>query len=60
MSEPSRPFVWPYDRTPGGPNPPPTTTREEGQEDLWSFTALSLLSTAIIAVAGLSAWFMVH
>lgn len=60
MSDSEGGFRWPYDRTPGGSGPSPHTTPPEGREDLYSFTILSLLSTGIIAVTGISVWWMVH
>ncbi|HTT73066.1 MAG TPA: hypothetical protein VMG99_02800 [Thermoplasmata archaeon] len=54
------PYSTPYTRTPGGSSPPPATTPEEGTSDLWTFFWLALANTAIIAVAGIAAWWFVH
>ncbi len=53
-------FRWPYAHTPGSSTPGPETTPEEGTHELWAFFALALLNTAIIAVSGLTAFFIIH
>ncbi|HYA58591.1 MAG TPA: hypothetical protein VEH57_09080 [Thermoplasmata archaeon] len=50
----------PYTPTPGSSTPPDGTTPEEGKQELWSFFWLALLNTAIIATAGIIAWWLVH
>jgi hypothetical protein len=56
MSEGPQTQPWPYDRVPGGPVPPAETTREEGQSELWGYAILSILSSVIIGVVGITAW----
>lgn len=53
-------FRTPYARSPGGSLPPPETPPEEGRRELWAFFWLSLLNTTIIAVAGVTMWFILH
>lgn len=62
MSAPSHPApaVSPYASSPGGSIPTAGTDRAEGTRDLWSFFWVAILSTLIIAVAGLAAWWYVH
>ena len=54
------PFRTPFTPYPGGSTPPAETTPEEGKRDLWAFFWLALLNTAIIAVAGIATWWVVH
>jgi hypothetical protein len=53
-------YAFPYTPTPGGSTPPPETSPKEGISDLWAFFWLALVNTAIIVVAGLAAWSVVH
>lgn len=60
MSEDARGFRTPYTPSPGSSTPSPGVTPQEGTKDLWGFFWLSVANTAIIAVAGLAAWWFVH
>lgn len=60
MSSSPAEYRFPYTRTPGGSTPDPSTTPAEGIAGLWEFFWLSVLSTAIIAVAGVATWVAVH
>jgi hypothetical protein len=60
MSEAADGFRTPYTPTPGSSTPGPEVSPKEGVADLWAFFWLALLNTAIIAVAGVAAWFVVH
>lgn len=53
-------FRTPYTPTPGSSTPGPEVSPKEGVADLWAFFWLALLNTAIIAVAGIAAWWFVH
>jgi hypothetical protein len=53
-------YRYPYATTPGASTAGPSTTPEEGTRGLWEFFWLSVLSTAIIAVAGVTTWVLVH
>ena len=60
MSGEDASFRTPFTRSPGSSTPSPEVTPAEGRSELHSFVLLSLLSTAIIAVAGCAAyWFVV-
>ena len=59
MSE-SPTFRTPYTPSPGSSTPGPEVTPAEGRADVWAFVWLSLLNTAIIAVVGIAAWYLVH
>ena len=59
MSEES-PYRYPYTPYEGSSTPPASTPPEEGVRGLWEFFWLSVLSTSIIAVAGIAAWFVAH
>ncbi len=50
----------PYAESPGSSTPPPETKPSEGISDFWAFFWLTLLNTAIIAVAGIATWLIVH
>lgn len=39
--------------------PGPEVTPAEGKRELWSFFWLTLVNTAIIAIAGIAAWLLV-
>ena len=58
MSEPT--YRTPYTPYPGSSTPPPEVGPTEGRAELWGFFWLSLLNTAIIAVAGITTWWYVH
>jgi len=60
MPENAEPYRTPYTPYPGGSMPPAATTPAEGKADLWAFFWLTLANTAIIAVAGIVAWWFVH
>jgi hypothetical protein len=60
MSETREPYRTPYTPYPGGSMPPAATSPAEGKADLWAFFWLTLANTAIIAVAGIVAWWFVH
>lgn len=60
MGEGSESYRYPYTPTPGASTPPAATPPEEGVRDLWGFFWLSLLNTAIIAVAGVATWVIIH
>jgi hypothetical protein len=60
MADPDAAYETPYTRYPGGSMPPAATTPHEGRGELWSFFWLTLANTAIIAVAGIVAWWFVH
>ena len=53
-------FRSPYTPTPGSSTPSPEVTPEEGVRELWGFFWLAVANTAIIAVAGVVAWWFVH
>lgn len=53
-------FRTPYTPTPGSSTPGPHVAPTEGRSDLWGFFWLALLNTAIIAVAGVVTWWLVH
>jgi hypothetical protein len=53
-------FRTPFTPTPGSSTPSPEVMPEEGRSDLWGFFWLSLANTAIIAVAGVATWWLVH
>ena len=53
-------YQYPYTSTPGASTPPAHTPPSEGISGLWEFFWLSLLSTAIIAVSGITTWILVH
>jgi hypothetical protein len=50
----------PYGGTPGSSTPSPHVTPEEGRHELWAFFWLALANTAIIGVAGVVTWLLVH
>jgi hypothetical protein len=50
----------PYAGSPGGSSPGPHVDEKEGNEDLRSFTYLSLASTGILTVVGVAAWLLAH
>lgn len=50
----------PYATTPGSSTPPPGVGPGEGVRELWTFFWLALANTAIIAVAGVATWLLVH
>jgi hypothetical protein len=60
MSEASSTWKTPYTPTPGSSTPGPEVTPEEGIAEVSGFFWLSLISTGIIVVVGMSAWFYVH
>ena len=60
MSETAAAHRSPFTTSPGSSTPPPSTSPEEGREDLYSFVILSVLNTAIIAIVGLAVWLSVH
>jgi len=53
-------YRFPYTPTPGSSMPPPETSPKEGINDLWTFFWLSLVNTAIIVIAGIATWSIVH
>ncbi|HEV2167171.1 MAG TPA: hypothetical protein VGS23_09400 [Thermoplasmata archaeon] len=53
-------FRNPYAGTPGSSTPSPEVSPKEGASELWAFFWLALVNTAIIAVSGLVAWFLIH
>jgi hypothetical protein len=53
-------YRFPYTTSPGGSTQEPHVTPKEGISDLWAFFWLSVLNTAIIAVAGVTTWYLVH
>ncbi|HEV2520073.1 MAG TPA: hypothetical protein VGX00_05570 [Thermoplasmata archaeon] len=53
-------FRTPYGGGPGSSTPSPEVSPKEGTGELWAFFWLALVNTAIIAVAGLIAWVIVH
>ena len=53
-------FVWPYTPAPGGSTPPHTMGREEGRSEVRAFFWLAVLNTVIIAVVGITVWFLLH
>lgn len=53
-------FHNPYEGTPGSSTPSPEVTPGEGVSELWAFFWLALANTAIIAVAGVAAWLLIH
>jgi hypothetical protein len=53
-------FRTPYAPTPGSSTPSPEVTPEEGRSELWAFFWLALLNTAIIGIAGVVTWEIVH
>jgi hypothetical protein len=53
-------FQTPYSRTPGGSTPGPEVTPDEGRRELWGFFWLSIANTAIITVAGVGTWLLIH
>lgn len=50
----------PYAFSPGSSTPGAGVGAKEGVSELWAFFYLSLANTAIIAVAGIVAWWIVH
>ena len=58
MSE--RPYQTPYTPYPGGSTPSAAVGQEEGKRELWGFVWLTLLNTAIIATAGIVAWWFLR
>ena len=60
MGENGTPSVNPYATTPGSSTPGVGVTPEEGRRELWAFTWLAFANTAIISVAGIVVWFVVH
>ena len=60
MSSSDATFRTPYTPTAGGSTPPPELKPSEGIADFWAFFWLSLLNTAIIGVAGIATWVLVH
>jgi hypothetical protein len=53
-------FHNPYAGTPGSSTPSPEVTPQEGSGELWAFFWLALANTAIIAVAGVATWLLIH
>jgi hypothetical protein len=53
-------FHNPYAGAPGSSTPSPEVTPNQGRGELWAFFWLALANTAIIAVSGLAAWWIVH
>ena len=53
-------FAWPYTPTPGGATPPATTDRTEGRREVRAFFWLAVINTIIIAVVGITVWFLLH
>jgi len=53
-------YRFPYASSPGTSTAPPETSPKEGIGDLWIFFWLALLNTAIIVVAGVATWYVVH
>ncbi|HTT15249.1 MAG TPA: hypothetical protein VMG81_05690 [Thermoplasmata archaeon] len=60
MSDAAGGYRSPYTAYPGASMPPPSTTPEQGKADLWTFFWLAIANTAIIAAAGIGAWWFVH
>jgi hypothetical protein len=50
----------PYAGSPGGSSPGPEVDEAEGNDDLRSFTYLSLASTGILTVVANVGWLLVH
>ena len=53
-------FHNPYAGPPGSSTPSPEVTPKEGSSELWAFFWLALLNTAIIGVAGVVTWWLIH
>lgn len=60
MSSGPAAYRFPYTTTPGTSTQEPHITPEEGIRDLWVFFWLALLNTAIIVVAGVIVWYLLH
>jgi hypothetical protein len=60
MAEPSESFHTPYTPSPGSSTPGPHVTPREGKAELWGFFWLTLANTAIISIAGIVTWLLVH
>jgi hypothetical protein len=55
------PEPWnPYGGPPGGSTPPPNESPEAGVRELRAFFWLALANTAIISVAGIVVWALIH
>ena len=59
MTEPTS-WATPYTSTPGSSTPPPEVGPKQGISELWTFFWLAIANTAIIAVAGVATWLLVH
>ena len=53
-------FRNPYAGSPGSSTPSPEVSPKEGVSELWAFFWLALLNTAIIGVAGVVTWWLIH
>ncbi|MCI4340452.1 MAG: hypothetical protein L3K06_03835 [Thermoplasmata archaeon] len=60
MSSDADAYRFPYTSTPGSSTAGPEVSPKEGVGELWAFFWLALLNTAIIVVAGLATWYVVH
>jgi hypothetical protein len=60
MSAGDASFRTPYSPTPGSSTPSPDVTPSQGISDFWAFFWLAIANTAIIAIAGVVTWLLVH